>query len=299
MIFAFNPPQFSDYQRKDLAKAGVVEVIYKFESNKSNSKRNDTLSIRQYDFNGFLTALDSFPLKKDTLSRVFLSRRINYSTDGRLSIVRIEEIVKQEVNPFRVLKIQIFDESKVLTTETYIVNADTTVYTYTYDTAGNCIEKIGLCINRDKSFKYSYIYEYDNTYKILKEESRYNNSFTKKDYYITYKYNSAGQPIESKERYRGVEKYQYNRSGKIIRYENSCPSSSSNRPTEEWPAATEEVYTYVYDHGRLSRIKYQETNCSNRSLMREQVETLTYLPNKLIASRCNPGGCYRYIYLKN
>src|SRR6218665_405644 len=141
-LLAYKPQQYSDYQRKDLANAGIIKVIYKYELLIS-PKGRDTFSIRQYDRNGFLTILDSFSLGKDSLYHRFLSRRVTYLMGTNSNTVRIEETQKPGSVAFQTILVQTFDKAERLVNESLIIDNDTTQFTYKYDFAGQCVEKIG------------------------------------------------------------------------------------------------------------------------------------------------------------
>jgi|GEM_PF-2074293 len=285
-VTAFKPPQFSDYQRKDLAKAGVIKVIYQYEQT-ANPERKDTLSIRQYDPKGFLITLDSFDFGKDNLYHIFLSQQITYSKEGNLTIVRVEE--KNENAVFRTLTLQYFNESEKLIKETVTVDGYTEVIEYTYDTAQNCTEKLNRYGYMTDTT--SFLYEYDN-YNKIREKCYYN---AKLQYFYLYEYNLSGQVIELIKDNQTIEKYEYDLAGKKTRYEFSCLSESDISP----PSLGEIRLYYYNDKEQLIQIKQRYIYCNIlRTIKYEFVLNLYYMPSGLIESECNSGGCKRFIYLK-
>jgi len=156
-VTAVKPPQFSDYQRKDLAKAGIKKVIYQYEQT-ADPKRKDTLSIRQYNSDGFLIALDSFEIGKSR-QQFLLSQRISYSQNNKRSILRIAAQQISGGNFAKITVLQSFDETNKLIRETFITGKDTTILNYKYHVYGNLTETVGYRRSKTDLISESYTYE--------------------------------------------------------------------------------------------------------------------------------------------
>ena len=288
-LFAFKPPQLSDYQLKYLASEGVVKLIYKYE-NKSEPKRNDTLSIRQYDKSGFLTALDSFNIGKDNFRHLFLSQRLRYSKDGKVTMVSVEESKRYERAVFENITVKHFDEFQRLVLEKITIDRITSLVEYKYDKKGNCIEKLEKWGNVADTTLYNYEYDSNNN---IKEEECLSNS--KRYYFYIYEYNLSGQLIKLIQDNRTEEKYEYDLTGKKIRCEYSCHSESV-----VFADGLREIDYYSYNQqGQMIQTKRQSQQCNPQNSLRyESIDKLYYMPSGLIESRCSSGGCERFIYLK-
>jgi hypothetical protein len=286
----------SDYQRKDLAKAGIRKVIYQYEQI-VDPKRKDTLSIRQYNSDGFLIALDSFEMGKTRL-QFLASQKIFYSRNGKLTIMRIEaqQISRDYFGTTTVL--QSFDETKKLIGQTIISGKDTSVLNYNYDVFGNLTETVGYRINKTNLISDSYAYEYDSNKKIIREEYRIKSKLSDVK---RYKYNQAELIVEIRPKKGPAERFDYDENGRKISREFICEASTDNYSGDKGPWWIDgKFYLYTYnDQGQLSRIKHQEVRCDPLpEVISEYEETLTYLPSGLLEIRCGPSWCYRHMYLK-
>jgi len=296
-LTAVKPQQFSDYQRKDLAKAGVTKVIYQYEATGAH-KRKDTLSIRQYNSDGFLIALDSFELGKNR-QQFLASQKFFYSQNNKRSSVRVE--MQQRTGDYfgEATGFQTFDETKKMILSASIRGKDTTILNFKYDVYGNLTEKLASSSNKTDPILWSYTYEYDSNKKIVKEEYWIKSKLSDVK---RYWYDQDGLITEFKREDGTGERYHYNESGKKISAEMICPVLYGNHFGDEQLRDTYMVKASFYeynDQGLLNRIKEQQIECvPSPAVISEYEENLTYLPSGLQEARCGPWWCYRLTYFK-